>query len=194
MHAALKRILKSYDVILASRSPRRAELIKKTGYNVKIIPADADENISFTNLEAYAGRLSAIKAFAVSEKHNGLVIGADTVVFFDGKVYNKPSDMDDAYSMLLALSGNTHKVITGITVTDGKKTVTKTEISKVAFKPFTRSDIKDYVESGKPLDKAGAYGIQDADFKKFVLSLCGNIDNVIGLPVELLRKTLEENF
>ncbi len=183
-------------LILASASPRRHELLQAAGIPHEVRVADADETLpaGITPGEAVE-RLSQKKALAVaaSVEPGSLVLGADTVVALDGVILGKPKDSEDAHRMLRSLSGRTHQVYTGITVTDGKKTVTDHAVTEVHMRPLTDGEINAYIRTGEPMDKAGAYGIQNRA-ALFVSGIGGDYANVVGLPLFLLGKILTEQF
>ncbi len=184
--------------ILASMSPRRKEILKDMGLEFTVCPADIDENIGVENPSLLVKELALLKASFIAKEHLGeesLVIAADTVVALDEKILGKPKDKEDARSMLFLLSGRTHSVYTGFCVSDTKsgKTVAKCAKTDVYFKTLTEEEIDLYVESGEPLDKAGAYGIQGGA-KGFVIKIDGEYSNVVGLPVDALTKLLKEEF
>lgn len=182
-------------LILASASPRRRELIKKvTTREVRICPSHADENIGIKEPCVLAGQLALIKAKEVFAREGGTVIGADTVVALGGRVLGKPIDEAQAREYLELLSERTHEVITGVAVVCRDKEVSATEVTRVTFGKLTPDFIEEYVASGSPMDKAGAYGLQDEMLSRFVTDVEGDRDNVVGLPVELLKKILKENF
>jgi len=182
-------------VILASRSPRRKELLKKTGLNFRVTESGLRECFD-PKLAPHeiAEKLSLEKAATVVQKFkNAIIISADTLVTIDNKALGKPKDQNDAIKILGILNGKMHQVITGFTVYDSStsKFVTKSISSKVYFNKVSEKEIINYVLSKKPLDKAGAYGIQELP-KAFIKKIEGDYDNVIGLPVNALLKTLEE--
>lgn len=184
--------LSKMELVLASASPRRKELIGKIeGLEVEIIASNAEENAAFTTAGGYACALARLKAEEVYSRTNKTTVGADTVVYLDG-VMGKPCSKDDAREMLKKLSGNTHSVITGVCLIISGKTVCRYYETKVTFLPFTEEFIESYIGSGSPMDKAGAYGLQDEMLAPFVSKVDGCRDNVIGLPVEMLREMLEE--
>ena len=132
------------------------------------------------------------KAEHIAKSHDGsVVIGADTAVFADGQMLGKPADEKDAEKMLAALSGKTHKVITGCAIVKGEKKKSFSVISEVTFYKLTENEIKEYVGTKEPLDKAGAYGIQDNDKYPIVKSYEGSYDNIVGFPVKEIKDTLE---
>lgn len=182
--------------ILASASPRRRDILNKLGINPVIEPTDADETIERrVSPSEYVKELSIRKANAYPREldDDEILIAADTVVAMNDEILGKPSDEDDARRMLNLLSGNIHSVFTGITVRSKERTVTVSEETKVGFRELCRNEIEDYIKSGEPMDKAGAYGIQ-GEAGKFVSFTDGELDNVIGLPSGLLVKILKENF
>ena len=184
--------------ILASMSPRRKELLTEMGIEFTVEPSDVDENIGVTNPELLVKELSLLKGTNIASKHLGedcLVISADTVVALNGEILGKPSDENDAMRMLKMLSGATHSVYTGYCVSDCKtgKTVSKCAETKVTFRVLEQSEITDYIKSGEPMDKAGAYGIQGGA-GKFVTETNGEYSNVVGLPKDALTKLLKEEF
>lgn len=186
------------EYILASGSPRRKELLKDLVENFTVIPSLADENISKTTPEKFVKILAERKAVEVAtrpENEGKIVIGADTVVAFAGEILGKPKDEEDAFRILTALSGNTHEVYTGVCFArqiEGKcQTKTRAAGTKVRFLPLSPAFIRAYIQSGSPMDKAGAYGIQDGGL---VESIEGSYTNVVGFPVELVREMLKEDF
>ena len=182
-------------VILASASPRRAELLKNVLLNVEIAPSKIDESkVKAKTPEAFAVKAAVAKAKDIGRrKKNAVVIGADTIVVLGRKIIGKPRNKKDAVRILSSLSGRTHRVITGLAVLDTArgKLLTHQEITKVKMKKLPMKDILGYVETGSPLDKAGAYGIQEIE-EMFVERIDGDFDNVVGLPVAALLKLLRE--
>jgi len=180
----------SMKVILASASPRRKQLLGMLIKDFEILPSNADENINCATPEETVRQLSYIKAKSVFEQNqDSLVLGADTIVVFDDKILGKPQDEEDARQMLRLLSAKTHKVVTGVSLLSAKKCVTFAETSYVAFRQLSDKDIDDYIKTGSPMDKAGAYGIQDSGF---VCDIEGSFDNVVGLPTARLAKVLKQ--
>ena len=188
-----------YKIILASKSPRRKELLESIGYSFKCVNSDFDETTVDKQLpiQLYVQQLAMFKAYYAARevKQNSLVIGADTVVYSGGKILGKPNSRGDAYNMLKSLSGKTHLVYTGIAVIRRKdfKTVTAYEKTEVFFKTLTDSEIYTYIDSCKPYDKAGAYGIQEYA-KVFVEKINGDYFNVVGLPVCRLNSIIQNEF
>ena len=184
--------------ILASMSPRRKEILESMGLTFSVEPSDVDENIGVTDPALLVKELSLLKAGDIASKHCGenvLVIAADTVVSLNGEILGKPKDREDAKRMLSMLSGNTHSVFTGYCVSCCKtgKTVSECAETKVTFRKLTDEEIYDYIESGEPMDKAGAYGIQGGA-GKFVTDTYGEYSNVVGLPKDALTNLLKEEF
>ena len=183
-------------VILASKSPRRVEILEKIVKEFEEVQSNFDENtIDFKgDIEKYVKDLSRNKAIEVSKRLNepSIVIAADTVVFQDGKVLEKPKNEEDAFSMLSSLSGNTHKVYSGICLinTYDDTVVTDCDCTEVRFSELNPRQIRNYINSGEPMDKAGAYGIQGLG-GAFVEGIKGCYYNVMGLPLNKLYKALE---
>ena len=180
------------NIILASQSPRRQELIRNITDAVEIIVSPVEEilpeGIAPEEAPAY---LAALKARAVAAGHpDRLVVGADTVVILDGNVLGKPRDRDDAMRMLRLLSGRVHTVITGCCLIRGGREKVFSQRTSVEFYPMTDREIAEYVATGEPLDKAGAYGIQGKGML-YVKGIEGDFFNVMGLPVGLLRREME---
>ena len=184
------------EIILASQSPRRRELMGFFPFPVTVRVSQADEKMdSAKRPEDEVSRISRNKARAVARADGDIVIGADTIVVCDGMILGKPKDEADAYRMLSMLSGRAHQVMTGVTVLQDEKCVSFTEITDVYFRALTEEEINDYIRSGDPLDKAGAYGIQSGA-SLFVERIVGDYYNVVGLPVchlsQVLRAFMEE--
>jgi len=190
---------KSRFLYLASQSPRRAALVKLLGIqNIRIQPADLHEvmEVDLTPAENVE-RLAQHKARAIAEKlsgERGVVLGADTTVAIAGDVLEKPIDANDAERMLMQLSGETHTVYTGVALFDiqTKKEISFVEATDVTFRSLTLEEIRAYVASGSPMDKAGAYGIQEDFGAVFVRRIEGDYYNVVGLPLCRLYITLKE--
>lgn len=178
------------NIVLASASPRRQELLKLIFNEFSVVPSDAEETVPDSlGAEETAEYLAKIKAYSVAKKHpESTVIGADTCVVAGGTVLGKPKDINDARKMMKMLSGKTHKVITGCAiVNEGKVTSFSTE-TQVEFYSLTDGEIEDYINTDEPYDKAGGYGIQ-GKASLFVKGIKGDYFNVVGLPVaELSRK------
>lgn len=184
------------EIILASQSPRRKELMGKLNIPFIIRVADIDETMDpGKNPADEVARVSRRKAEAVPHTPEDIVIAADTIVVCDGKVLGKPKDEADARAMLQMLSDREHQVMTGMTLLKADRCISHTEITQVHFRPLTPRDIEEYIRSGDPMDKAGAYGIQSGA-TVFVDRISGDYCNVVGLPVcrlqLLLRQMMEE--
>lgn len=179
-------------MILASKSPRRQELLKIITSEFEIVPSELDEtSIPADPVEYLAERLARAKATQVAQHHhNEIVIGCDTVVLLDGKVFGKPADSKHAAHMLQLLSGKTHQVVTGVSLVRGHKTVSFSQTTSVSFFKLTEQEIQEYISTGEPFDKAGGYGIQGYG-SLLVESICGDFFNVMGLPVARLKKELD---
>ena len=188
--------LKNYNIVLASKSPRRQELLKGIGLDFSILTKEVDENYpSRLPLIDVAPFLSLKKAKAFDDAElpdNYMIITADTVVIVDNEILGKPKNSDDAVRMLQLISGKVHKVVTGVTVHTKKKTKTFSVTSKVAFEKLDNQEIKYYIDNFKPYDKAGAYGVQDWIGYIGVSNVEGSYYNVMGLPTQRLYKVLKE--
>ena len=180
-------------IILASNSPRRRELLTQIGVSFRSDPAHVDECVLPGELpEAYVLRVALDKARVVATRTgSGIVIAADTIVVLDDAILGKPENDRDAERMLTLLSGRMHRVITGIAIIDAAtgKSLTSTSITRVWFRELARDEIQSYVKTGEPLDKAGAYGIQEKG-ALLVDKIEGCYFNVVGLPLSLLGKML----
>ncbi len=180
------------QIILASQSPRRKELMGLFHLPFSICVADVDEAMDPSlSPEAEVARVSRLKAQAVPRGEEDVVIAADTIVVCGGKILGKPRDEADAYRMLRMLSGADHQVMTGLTVLRGGQCISTTEITHIRFLPLTDRQINAYIRTGEPMDKAGAYGIQGGA-ALFAERLEGDYYNVMGLPVCRLGQLLEE--
>ena len=180
------------NIILASQSPRRKELMGLYHIPFLIRVADIDETMDPGKpADEEVARVSRLKAQAVPRQADDLVIAADTIVVCDGQVLGKPRDEADAFRMLSLLSGRDHQVMTGLTVLQGDTCISHTEITHIHFLPLTDSQIHAYIRTGEPMDKAGAYGIQGGA-ALFAERLAGDYFNVVGLPVCRLGQLLRE--
>lgn len=179
------------ELVLASQSPRRKELLALLGHPFRVQVASVDETMEDLPIEQAVARLSCRKAASIGADADRIVIGADTVVVLDGKVLGKPRDAEDAVRMLQSLSGKTHQVMTGVCVLKGERVLTHTEVTEVTFRPLTDREIRNYVATKEPMDKAGAYGIQGGA-ARFVEGIRGDYFNVVGLPVCRLGLMLEK--
>jgi len=181
-------------IVLASASPRRTELMALAGISCTVVPADiCEDTLPDEQPAEHVMRLSCEKAQAVAERAAGrFFIGADTVVVLDDRIMGKPADEEQAFEMLAALSDRTHQVITGITVfdRDTNACLTRSVCTEVLFKALTGQEIRDYIATGCPMDKAGAYAIQGGAVH-FIRSISGSYTNVIGLPMTELYELLQ---
>ena len=179
--------------ILASASPRRQELLKYIVPDFDIIPADIDETLpEGTQADKAAEYLSVKKAEHIAARHpDSLVIGSDTVVIIDGEILGKPSDEKDAERMLKKLSGQVHTVVTGVCLSMNGRSESFSKETKVRFYPLSDKEISDYIATGEPMDKAGAYGIQGFG-SVLIEGIEGDFFNVMGLPVASLKRKMEE--
>jgi septum formation protein len=177
--------------ILASASPRRKELLSQILDNFDVIPAKGEEKVNVSLFpEDIASALAEQKSDEIFKLFpSSVVIGCDTIVVFGGEILGKPKNKEDAAATLKNLSGKTHYVITGVCIQNKHKKLVKYEKTEVRFNVLSDDFIKIYVDSGSPLDKAGSYGIQD---EGIVNSYFGSYTNVVGLPVTLVKKMLEE--
>ncbi len=171
------------QLILASQSPRRREILGLTGLDFTVQAADIDETMDpgkrpFDEV----ARVSREKALAVHREPEDVVVAADTIVVCGGTVLGKPKDAQDAFRMLSMLSGRDHQVMTGMTVLRGNEIITTTEVTDIHFRELTDSEIRAYIATKDPMDKAGAYGIQSGG-ALFVTGIEGDYYNVMGLPV-----------
>jgi len=179
-------------LILASQSPRRKELLGLFGIPFTVRVADIDETMDPAADPAHeVARVSRCKALAVSREEADVVIAADTIVVCQGKVLGKPHSEEEAVQMLSMLSGRDHQVMTGVTVLCGEKEAVFTEVTDLHFRQLTEKEILRYVQSGEPMDKAGAYGIQGGA-ALFCTRLVGDYYNVMGLPVCRLGEVLRQ--
>lgn len=185
-------------VVLASKSPRRKKLLQQLGLIFEILPSNSEETISSDVPEEIVQQLALEKALDVAPKvNNALVIGSDTIVVLDGHILGKPNDKEDAFSTLMMLSGKQHSVFTGVsfvkTDENGEINATHTffEETIVQFSSLSESEIWSYIHSGSPMDKAGAYGIQDDWGAVFVERIEGDYYNVVGFPLNRFYRELK---
>jgi septum formation protein len=179
-------------LVLASRSPRRAELLQRLGLSFEIVPAEIDESyIDHEMPAAHAERLAREKAFLISqERPEALVVGSDTIVVLGSNVLGKPQDERDAVEMLLRLSGREHLVFTAVAVAGAGRVLSELERVNVRFRHLSRRDCEEYVATGEPMDKAGAYGIQGYG-SALVEAIRGDYFAVMGLPVVCTLKLIQ---
>ena len=180
-------------LILGSASPRRSELLRNAGIAFEVDPANVhEEPLPGEKPIEYAQRLARDKARAVFIRHSdAVVLGADTVVVVDDHLLEKPADADDASRMLRLLSGRSHQVITGVCLTVANSERTEAEVTQVTFVRMSEQEIAEYVATGEPMDKAGAYGIQGMA-SRWVEKIEGDYFNVVGLPVARVYRMLQE--
>ena len=181
-------------VILASGSPRRRELMKQITKDYEIITSNIDEGISLglPPLEATMD-IAKRKGEEVYKYHpSDLIISADTIVVLDGQIIGKPKDEEDAKRILHLLSGREHEVITAYCLFNKDKFIERNVVSKVLFYELSDELIEEYVKTGSPLDKAGAYGVQDNEKYPIIKRVTGSIDNVIGFPVKEIKEDYEK--
>ena len=180
------------EVILASQSPRRKELMGLFHIPFAIRVADADETMDPQKSPCHGvARVSALKAEAVERGNDDVVIAADTIVVCCGQVLGKPKDEADACRMLQLLSGRDHQVMTGMTVLRGDRRISCTEVTDIHFRDLSEKEILSYIATGEPMDKAGSYGIQGGA-ALFAEKIVGDYYNVMGLPVCRLGQILKE--
>ena len=186
--------LQMMRLVLASASPRRRELLAQAGYSFEVRPAHIpEEPRAGEDPIAYVVRLAREKAEAVREeigKPGMLVLGADTTVVLNGQILGKPADEADAARMLRMLSGETHRVITGVALTTDGRCEVAAEVTGVRFLTLSEDEIAEYVATGEPLDKAGAYAIQGRA-ARWIPRIEGDYFNVVGLPIALVAAMLE---
>ena len=188
--------LKKYNIVLASKSPRRQELLKGIGIDFSIQTKEVDESypqrLPVIDVAPFLS-LKKAKAFEDTElPDNYMVITADTVVIVENEILGKPKDRDDAVRMLEMLSGKVHKVVTGVTVHTKEKTKTFSVVSKVTFEKLDNQEVNYYIDNFKPYDKAGAYGVQEWIGYIGVSNVEGSYYNVMGLPTQKLYKVLKD--
>ncbi|MFH0735023.1 MAG: Maf family protein [bacterium] len=189
-------MLKDIPLFLASQSPRRKKLLKILNLKFKSFSVDVDESLLpnetplNTVLRLSEEKLNKAKLCV----KNGVILTADTIVVLDGEIINKPKDKKDAEKILKKLSGNTHTVFTGFALFNSKnnKTILDYETTEVTFRKLTKSEILDYIKTGSPMDKAGAYGIQDDYGAVFIEKINGCYYNVVGLPLQKVYQKLKE--
>ena len=190
------------QLILASQSPRRKELMTLFHIPFTVRVADIDETMDAAKSPMdEVARVSRLKAEATPRDHDDVVVAADTIVVCGGKVLGKPADEDDAFRMLKLLSGKDHQVMTGLTVLRGENVIVHTEVTDIHFRELSDKEIYAYIATGEPMDKAGAYGIQGGA-ALFAAKMVGDYYNVMGLPVcrlgQILRSAapelMEENL
>lgn len=192
----LKDKFQNIQFLLASQSPRRQELLKGLGIDFEIVKVSSDETYPSTlQREKITEHISKNKTKAFSGlKKNQILITADTLVWLEGQILEKPKDAKDAFQMIRNLSGKTHQVYTSVTITAITKSITFSDKTDVAFDEFSDEEISFYIENFKPFDKAGAYGIQDWLGYAKIKGINGCYYNVMGLPLQKLYKVLTSEF
>ena len=182
------------QIYLASKSPRRQKLLKQLNLKFKVISVDIDETIKKGESPVKAVKRLSIEKMEQAKKQvkSGIIITADTIVVLNKEIINKPSDEKDAEKILKKLSGKTHIVYTGFCISNLKKekTITDYEKTLVTFRELNKGEILDYIKTGSPMDKAGAYGIQDDFGAVFIKKINGCYYNVVGLPLTKVYSTL----
>ena len=187
--------LSKYNIILGSSSPRRKELLTDLGVKFTIKTTNKEEKYpSLLKGEEIATFLAQQKAtsFLTQLKNNDLLITADTIVTLDAIIFNKPKDKSDAFNMLSNLSGNTHRVITGVCIKTKDKELVFSSTTLVTFKKLSEQEINFYITNCNPFDKAGSYGIQDWVGKVGIITIRGSYTNVVGLPLTELYENLKK--
>jgi septum formation protein len=185
----------SRPLILASQSPRRSQLLREAGFEFTVQAADIDESFpADMPVEEVAPWLAQRKARAVAHliRDREVILAADSVVILDGVIYNKPADYDEAFQMIRLLSGRQHTVVTGICLLAAEKERSLAGVTKVWFAELDDAEIDYYIRTWKPFDKAGAYGAQDWIGHCKITRIEGTFQNVMGLPVDLVYRTLAE--
>jgi septum formation protein len=180
-------------LVLASASPRRQELLRNAGIAFEVQPAHiAEDPLPGEAAKDCAVRLAREKALAVAKlRHTDVVLGADTVVVINSQILGKPADAADAARMLRMLSGRTHQVITGVCLVAGGQSSVASETTSVMMSEISEEEIKDYIATGEPMDKAGAYAIQGIA-SRWIPRIEGDYSNVVGLPVALVWPMLQK--
>ena len=178
------------EIILASNSPRRKEILESLGYKFRIAPSDIDENIDL-NGELLVCELAKRKALRIYEYNkDSIVIGSDTIVYFNNKVYNKPKNEEECYFMLKSLSGKTHEVITGVYIASKIECISFFDKAYVTFKELSDQEIYDYIKTKEPFDKAGGYAIQGIG-NALIKEYKGDFYTIMGLPKDLVNSHLK---
>jgi septum formation protein len=191
----LADLLEDRKLILASSSPRRADILRRASVSFEIkVPPNLNEESSSSHPAEHVLSLSRLKATSVANQlKEGIILGADTIVVLDGRILGKPKDQKEAFAILKKLSARTHTVYTGVTLVNkhNGKVISDYDSTQVTFNRLDEKQILSYVETAEPMDKAGAYGIQGMG-SFLVQSIQGSLNNVIGLPTELLKRMLPE--
>ena len=186
-----------YDVILASASPRRRDILTRLGVSFEVCVSEADESCDLADPGLRVETIARRKCEATRDNRPAsdreLILASDTLVWVDGRFLGKPVDEKDAAEMLRLLAGRVHRVISGIAVWYGGRMVTAHDTTYVCFRPMSDGDIRDYIATGEPFGKAGAYAIQ-GEAARYVSEIKGEYENVVGLPVGCLYKTVLNEF
>ena len=181
----LHNLLEDKEIILASRSPRRAFLLKQVGLHFEQIPSHIDEHINGMDPEEYVLHYAQKKAEEIQKRYpNSLIIGADTTVILHNEIIGKPNNKKDAFAILKKLSGNCHEVFTGVSILFRDIQISDIAKTKVYFNEISDDDLREYIATGEPMDKAGAYGIQGYG-SQFIGKIEGCYFNVMGFPIPL---------
>ncbi len=188
-------------IVLASKSPRRREILSELGLDFEVLSEEVDESSDIEKPDERVMSIASRKACAVRDMlvgHNVdvnslAIVGADTVVYCEGEFMGKPKDKADAYRMIKKLSGKRHLVYTGIAVAIGGRTESAVSESEVVFRSLTDSEIKDYINTDEPYDKAGGYAVQ-GEASLFIEKICGDYFGIVGLSIYTLDRLLSEKF
>ncbi len=191
----LKDVLKNHQVILASSSPRRQKFFEKMELDFEIRLKEVEEiypeTLQHLEIPIFLAELKA-KAFSNTLQSNDILITSDTIVWHQNRALGKPKTLEQAKEMIQSMAGTTHEVLTAVCFTTPTKSIVVDDITKVTFAELTKDEINHYVDTYKPLDKAGAYGIQEWIGLIGITTITGNYNNVVGLPTHLVYKTLKE--
>ncbi|MDP8226682.1 MAG: Maf family protein [Candidatus Celaenobacter polaris] len=188
----LHNLLKNENIILASRSPRRAFLLKQVGLNFKQIPSHIEEHLNGMEPEDFVLHYAKKKAEEIQKIYpDSLIIGSDTIVVLDNMIIGKPQNDEEAFQILKKLSGKCHEVLTGVSILFHDSQISDIAKTKVFFKLIADEDIKEYISTGEPMDKAGAYGIQGYG-SQFIDTIDGCYFNVMGFPIPLFYEMIKK--
>ena len=184
-------------IILASKSPRRKTVLEENGYEVEVDVSHADEDsMKAGDIREMVKAIAKLKAETVAKRHDGVIVAADTMVYFNGKAIGQQKDRKEAGRTLRMLLGKTHEVYTGICIIskngDNQKIIQGLEMTKVKLRDVDEEELKRYIDADTYKGKAGAYSIDDPEFKSFIESIEGSYTNVMGLPIERFKKMMKE--
>lgn len=183
-------------IILASQSPRRKQLLSEAGFEFEVrvtdIPEDFPEEMPASEVPSYLAEKKAIAAWEMFAQGDEIILASDSVVILDNIIYGKPTDYDEAVSILEALSGRIHQVITGVCILDKHRKEVFSSVANVYFKKLNRSEIDYYIQNYKPYDKAGAYAIQEWIGLCKIEKIEGTYSNIMGLPMEMVYDKLQD--